>query len=57
MNREVINQILTEVEQANAAFASGKMNANDYATVQRQLNARLNVYGLALASVAVTPPF
>jgi hypothetical protein len=57
MNREVINAILNEVETANAAFAGGKMNATDYANVQRALNSRLNVYGLALASVAVTPPF
>lgn len=57
MNREVINQILNEVESANAAFASGKMNSTDYMNTQSTLDARLRVYGLALASVAVTPPF
>lgn len=57
MNRDVINAILNEIEAANAAFAGGKMQVDQYRQAQATLNARLNVYGLALASVAVTPPF
>lgn len=57
MNRDVINAILNEIEAANAAFAGGKMQVDQYRQAQVTLNARLNVYGLALASVAVTPPF
>jgi hypothetical protein len=57
MNREVINGILNDVESNNAAFAGGKMTSDEYAKRQRELHARLNVYGLGLMSVAVTPPF
>jgi hypothetical protein len=57
MNREVINQILNEVEALNAAFAGGKIPADQFVKTQQNLDMRLRIYGLALASVSVVPPF
>lgn len=57
MNRDVINNLISEFEHTRDLFASGQLDRPKFDEACRSINARLNVYGLALASVAVTPPF
>ena len=57
MNRDIINRILDEFEDARNAFASGAIQQNEYENTCRTLNGRLNVFGIGLTVVMATPPF